>query len=120
MSVVQPHLGRSADQAGLDTIIDAAKKVKRHGQPLSADPVIRQKLAQAYIRVDVMRFNNYRSITNQLRGQPPGPEASLERDEQVDAGDWPGNPRAILTVGSRVAALSDVGEFAAEFPVESC
>src|SRR2546430_169859 len=63
----------------LDNIIDVAKKVKRHGQPLSADPVIRQKLAQAYIRVDVMRLNNYRSMTNQLRGQPPGPEASLDK-----------------------------------------
>ena len=63
----------------LDTIIDAARRVQRHGQPLSADPVIRQKLAQAYIQVDVMRLNNYRSMTTQLRGQPPGPEASLDK-----------------------------------------
>jgi len=72
----------------LDNIIDAARKVKRHGQPLSADPVIRQKLAQAYIRVDVMRLNNYRSITNQLRGQPPGPEASLDKLYWSEMNKW--------------------------------
>lgn len=72
----------------LDNIIDVAKKVKRHGQPLSADPVIRQKLAQAYIRVDVMRLNNYRSITNQLRGQPPGPEASLDKLYWSEMNKW--------------------------------
>ena len=72
----------------LDNIIDVAKKVKHHGQPLSADPVIRQKLAQAYIRVDVMRLNNYRSITNQLRGQPPGPEASLDKLYWSEMNKW--------------------------------
>jgi alkylation response protein AidB-like acyl-CoA dehydrogenase len=72
----------------LDNIIDAAKKVKRHGQPLSADPVLRQKLAQAYIRVDVMRLNNYRSMTNQLRGQPPGPEASLDKLYWSEMNKW--------------------------------
>ena len=72
----------------LDNIIDAAKKVKRNGRPLSADPVIRQKLAQAYIRVDVMRLNNYRSITHQLRGQPPGPEASLDKLYWSEMNKW--------------------------------
>jgi alkylation response protein AidB-like acyl-CoA dehydrogenase len=72
----------------LDDIIHVAKKVKRNGVSLSADPVIRQKLAQAYIRVDVMRLNNYRSITNQLRGQPPGPEASLDKLYWSETSKW--------------------------------
>ena len=63
----------------LDDIIAVAKKTSRNGQPLSADPLMRQKLAEAYIRVDLMRLNNYRTITRQLRGQPPGPEASLDK-----------------------------------------
>ena len=50
--------------------------------------MIRQKLAQAYIRVDVMRLNNYRSITNQLRGQPPGPEASLDKLYWSETNKW--------------------------------
>jgi alkylation response protein AidB-like acyl-CoA dehydrogenase len=75
-------------QRTLDDIINIAKKVKRNGVSLSADPVIRQKLAQAYIRVDVMRLNNYRSITNQLRGQPPGPEASLDKLYWSETNKW--------------------------------
>ncbi len=63
----------------LDTIIELAKNVYRNGKPLSADPVFRQKLADAYIRVDVMRLNNYRTISSHLRGREPGPEASLEK-----------------------------------------
>ena len=56
-----------------------AKTVRRNGHPLSKDPIVRQKLAEAHIRVDLMRLNNYRSMTRQLRGQPPGPEASLDK-----------------------------------------
>jgi alkylation response protein AidB-like acyl-CoA dehydrogenase len=63
----------------LEDIIAVAKKTVRHGRPLSSAPTLRQKLAEAYIRVDIMRLNNYRTITSQLRGQPPGPEASLDK-----------------------------------------
>jgi alkylation response protein AidB-like acyl-CoA dehydrogenase len=72
----------------LDDIIAVARQVRRNGAPLSADPVLRQKLAQAYIRVDLMRLNNYRSITSQLRGQPPGPEASLDKLYWSETDKW--------------------------------
>ena len=72
----------------LDDIIAVARRIQRHGQPLSADPVIRQKLAEAYIRTDVMRLNNYRAITSQLRGQPPGPEASLDKLYWSEMHQW--------------------------------
>lgn len=70
----QVHIRRS-----LDDIIAVAQKTTRNGRPLSTDPIIRQKLADAYIRVDLMRLNNYRTMTSQLRGRPPGPEASLDK-----------------------------------------
>lgn len=63
----------------LDVILELAKRVKRNGKPLSADPIFRQKLANAYIQVDIMRLNNYRTISSHLRGREPGPEASLEK-----------------------------------------
>ena len=63
----------------LDDIIDVARKITRNGQPLSDDAIVRQKLADAYIRVDLMRLNNYRTITSHLRGKEPGPEASLDK-----------------------------------------
>ena len=79
--------------------------------------MIRQKLAQAYIRVDVMRLNNYRSITNQLRGQPPGPEASLDKLYWSEMNKWMQEIGQeilgpILAVGSKSSVLSDVGQFA--------
>ncbi len=72
----------------LDDIMATAQQMTRNGIPLSADPVVRQKLAQAYIRVEVMRLNNYRSITTQLRGQPPGPEASLDKLYWSETNKW--------------------------------
>lgn len=72
----------------LDDMIAVAQKVQRDGQPLSTDPVLRQKLAQAYIRVEVMRLNNYRAITTQVRGRPPGPEASLDKLYWSETNKW--------------------------------
>ncbi|MGE3535930.1 MAG: acyl-CoA dehydrogenase [Candidatus Tectimicrobiota bacterium] len=72
----------------LDDIIATAQRLRQHGVPLRSDPVLRQKLAQAYIRVDIMRLNNYRSITTQLRGNPPGPEASLDKLYWSEAHKW--------------------------------
>lgn len=72
----------------LDDMIAVAQKVQRDGRPLSADPVVRQKLAQAHIRVEVMRLNNYRAITTQVRGRPPGPEASLDKLYWSETNKW--------------------------------
>ena len=65
-----------------------ARKGQSPRAPLSADPVIRQKLAEAYIRVELMRLNNYRAMTKQLRGQPPGPEASLDKLYWSEMNKW--------------------------------
>ena len=43
------------------------------------DLVIRQKLAQLFIEVEAMRFNGYRGLTGMLRGEPPGPEGSINK-----------------------------------------
>ena len=44
---------------------------------LDTDPVIRQRLAEAYSTVEIMRFNGLRTLTNYLAGAAPGPEAGL-------------------------------------------
>ena len=43
----------------------------------TTDPIIRQRLAEAYSRVEVLRFLGYRSLTSFLRGASPGAEASV-------------------------------------------
>jgi len=43
------------------------------------DPVVRQRLAQAHIEVELLRLSGYRSLTSLLRSGHPGPESSLEK-----------------------------------------
>ena len=43
----------------------------------AADPVIRQRLAAAYSKVEIMRFLGMRTLTKYLQGGHPGPDASI-------------------------------------------
>jgi alkylation response protein AidB-like acyl-CoA dehydrogenase len=43
------------------------------------DPLVRQRLAQAYIEVEILRFVGYRSLTRLLRTGQPGVESSIEK-----------------------------------------
>lgn len=43
------------------------------------DPNVRQKLAQSFIEVELLKYNGYRSLTHLLRTGHPGPESSLEK-----------------------------------------
>jgi alkylation response protein AidB-like acyl-CoA dehydrogenase len=72
----------------LDAMIGYARQTQRNGQTLSKDPVLRQELAQAHIRVEIMLLNLYRGITSRLRGQPPGPEASLDKLYWSELDKW--------------------------------
>ena len=41
------------------------------------DPIIRQRLARAHTKVEIMRYFGYRALTNFLHGKQPGPDASI-------------------------------------------
>jgi alkylation response protein AidB-like acyl-CoA dehydrogenase len=43
------------------------------------DPLVRQRLAQAHIEVEILRLSGYRSLTTLLRTGHPGAESSLEK-----------------------------------------
>jgi alkylation response protein AidB-like acyl-CoA dehydrogenase len=60
--------------AGADptTLVDLAR---RHGR--TDDPVIRQRLVDAHLRSELMRFLRYRSQTALSQGRRPGPETSV-------------------------------------------
>ena len=49
--------------------------VRRSGR--GADPLCRQKTAQAWIEAEANRLTGYRVLDAQLKGRPPGPEASI-------------------------------------------
>jgi alkylation response protein AidB-like acyl-CoA dehydrogenase len=72
----------------LEAMLDYARNTRRNGHRLAEDPFTRQQLAQAHIRVEIMLMNLYRTITSQLRGQPPGPEASLAKLYWSELDKW--------------------------------
>ncbi len=56
----------------LDRLLELARS-----RGVADDPRIRQRLADAYATVEVMRWNGLRTLTNYLKGAAPGPEAGL-------------------------------------------
>jgi alkylation response protein AidB-like acyl-CoA dehydrogenase len=77
---------------------------------VSHDPVLRQQLAQLHVDTEILRLTTLRALTRQLRGEPPGPEGSIQklsfarlymRNVQTAEGIlgpylqlWEGSPRA--------------------------
>src|SRR5207245_2704422 len=47
------------------------------GRPAWAHPWIRQRLVQLAIASEALKYTRLRSLTRQLRGEPPGPEGSI-------------------------------------------
>jgi alkylation response protein AidB-like acyl-CoA dehydrogenase len=60
-----------------DLLIQKAKTTLRNGKPLTDDPIIRQKLAQGHLDLEVFRLNTLRTLTGLARAEAPGPEGSI-------------------------------------------
>jgi len=56
----------------LDKLIELARE-----RGVTDDPHIRQRLALAHTKVELMRFLGYRALTAFMNGKKPGPEASI-------------------------------------------
>jgi alkylation response protein AidB-like acyl-CoA dehydrogenase len=63
----------------LQALVHLARKEKRNGKPASADPVVRQRLAALAIRVETMKLEAYRQLTDALRGRRPGISAAVNK-----------------------------------------
>jgi alkylation response protein AidB-like acyl-CoA dehydrogenase len=63
----------------MERLIDLAKTTKRNGRPLAEDPVIRQKLAQCYAEIEIMRCNQMRAFSRISATGVPGPEGSIQK-----------------------------------------
>jgi alkylation response protein AidB-like acyl-CoA dehydrogenase len=68
----QRRIRRSLEQ------LVAAARAGRSTKGLG-DPLIRQRLAQSFIDVEILKLIGYRSLTQILRTGHPGPESSLEK-----------------------------------------
>ena len=60
-------------------MLETAERLELHGRRATADPLVRQALAAAYIDGHAMRYTAYRNLTKALRGEVPGPEGSIEK-----------------------------------------
>ena len=62
-----------------DRLVELSHQLTRNGRPAAEDPVMRQKLAQAYTEIEVMRLNQMRIISRLTSGGTPGPEGSIQK-----------------------------------------
>jgi alkylation response protein AidB-like acyl-CoA dehydrogenase len=60
----------------LEALIARSRTVKRNGRPASDDPLVRQKLAQAYLELEILRLNTNRALTSLSKTGVPGAEGS--------------------------------------------
>jgi alkylation response protein AidB-like acyl-CoA dehydrogenase len=60
-------------------LIELSRTTLRNNLPATADPVIRQKLAQCYAEVEIMRLNQLRAFSRMAANGVPGPEGSIQK-----------------------------------------
>jgi alkylation response protein AidB-like acyl-CoA dehydrogenase len=61
----------------LDELIRLGRTQQVNGSPACTQPVVRQRLAQAVVEVQLLKLHNWRTLTHILRHGTPGPESSL-------------------------------------------
>src|SRR5215813_6875676 len=69
--------GGRSHTAQIARLIALARRVEIDGRPAWDHPAIRQRLAQLAIDSEALKYTRLRSLTRQLRGEPPGPEGSV-------------------------------------------
>jgi alkylation response protein AidB-like acyl-CoA dehydrogenase len=66
-------------QRNIERLIALSWTIERAGRPAAEDPVIRQKLAQCYAEVQIMRANQMRAFSRISNSGVPGPEGSIQK-----------------------------------------
>jgi alkylation response protein AidB-like acyl-CoA dehydrogenase len=64
-------------QQTYERVVTYCRTHGRGGEPLTRDPLVRQRLASYHGRVHAAKLNFYRNLTRQLRTGRPGPEGSM-------------------------------------------
>ena len=81
-------------------LVEAAKRLRRHGRPLIEDPVVRQKLGRIWSEIEVERYQALRTLTLLERGEHPGAarladQALVLRVREALHGARPRDPRPL-------------------------
>jgi alkylation response protein AidB-like acyl-CoA dehydrogenase len=76
------NLGTAAQvvfKRNLEALIDRARTIQRNGANATKDPIVRQKLAQAHLELEILRLNTNRALTSLTKTGIPGPEGSIQK-----------------------------------------
>lgn len=60
-------------------LIELSHKFQKDGHPAAQDPMTRQKLAQCYAEIEIMRWNQLRAFSRVTATGVPGPEGSIQK-----------------------------------------
>jgi alkylation response protein AidB-like acyl-CoA dehydrogenase len=63
----------------INRLIELSRQLRRNGCPASKDPLVRQKLAQCYAEIEIMRLNQLRAFSRITATGIPGPEGSIQK-----------------------------------------
>ena len=63
----------------LEALIARSHTMERNGRRASEDPIVRQKLAQAYLELEILRLNTNRALTSLSKTGIPGAEGSIQK-----------------------------------------
>src|SRR5258708_10361940 len=58
--------------------MNRGRGIDRKGRPATEDPLVRQKLAQCYAEIEIMRLNQMRAYSRISQSGVPGPEGSVQ------------------------------------------
>jgi len=61
----------------LDELIQRSRELKRNGVTVDRDPINRQKIAQAYLELEIFKLNSNRALSRLTENATPGPEGSI-------------------------------------------
>lgn len=63
----------------INRLIELSRTVRRNGHTAAQDPLMRQKLAQCYAEIEIMRLNQLRAFSRITATGIPGPEGSIQK-----------------------------------------
>jgi alkylation response protein AidB-like acyl-CoA dehydrogenase len=63
----------------ISRLIELAREFPKDGHPAAQDALLRQKLAQCYAEVEIMRLNQLRAFSRITASGVPGPEGSIQK-----------------------------------------
>jgi alkylation response protein AidB-like acyl-CoA dehydrogenase len=66
-------------QTGLQRLVEVCGRTSRNGGTALDDPVVRQKLGQMLVEVEVLHSAALRLLSRAEKGQRPGPESSIDK-----------------------------------------